>query len=87
MEHYLCVTCGTQYPASDEPPATCAICEDPRQYVPVDGQKWTTLDELRESHRAEIRDEATGAWVPELQVLGGDMAGVRVQACGREWVL
>ena len=38
VEHYLCVTCGTQYPASDEPPATCPICEDPRQYVPFDGQ-------------------------------------------------
>jgi glyoxylase-like metal-dependent hydrolase (beta-lactamase superfamily II) len=60
VEHYLCVTCGTQYPASDAPPETCPICEDPRQYVPVDGQKWTTLDELRASHRAEIRDELPG---------------------------
>jgi glyoxylase-like metal-dependent hydrolase (beta-lactamase superfamily II) len=60
VEHYLCVTCGTQYAASAEPPATCPICEDPRQYVPVDGQKWTTLEELPESHRAEIRDELPG---------------------------
>jgi non-lysosomal glucosylceramidase len=33
------------------------------------------------------RDGASGAWEPEVQVLGGDMAGVRVTACGREWVL
>jgi glyoxylase-like metal-dependent hydrolase (beta-lactamase superfamily II) len=49
-----------QYADSDEPPDTCPICEDPRQYVPVDGQKWTTLDELRQSRRADIRDELPG---------------------------
>jgi uncharacterized protein (DUF608 family) len=36
---------------------------------------------------SQRRDEATGAWLPEVQVLGGDMAGVRVRACGQEWVL
>jgi hypothetical protein len=36
---------------------------------------------------AQRRDEATGAWAPEVQVLGGDMSGVRVAACGREWTL
>jgi uncharacterized protein (DUF608 family) len=33
------------------------------------------------------RDAKTGAWVPEVQVLGGDLTGVRVSACGREWTL
>jgi glyoxylase-like metal-dependent hydrolase (beta-lactamase superfamily II) len=54
------VTCGTQFPPSDEPPAACAICEDERQYVPESGQRWTTLDELRAAHRAEIREELPG---------------------------
>jgi glyoxylase-like metal-dependent hydrolase (beta-lactamase superfamily II) len=57
---FLCVTCGTQYPDSDEPPAACPICEDERQYVPESGQAWTTLDELRAGHRAEIREELPG---------------------------
>jgi uncharacterized protein (DUF608 family) len=33
------------------------------------------------------QDAAAGAWTPEVQVLGGNMGGVRVSACGREWVL
>jgi hypothetical protein len=36
---------------------------------------------------AQRRDEATGKWQPEVQVLGGDMAGVQVTACGQEWTL
>jgi hypothetical protein len=33
------------------------------------------------------RDPTTGAWQPSIEVLGGDMAGVRVKACGQEWTL
>lgn len=33
------------------------------------------------------RRTADGAWAPEVTVLGGDMAGVTVRACGREWQL
>lgn len=53
MENYLCVTCGTQYPASETPPTQCPICEDERQYVSSGGQKWTTLAALR-GHHANI---------------------------------
>lgn len=60
MPLYLCATCGTQYPESDGPPAACPICEDERQYVPEDGQRWTTLDELRATHTAVIREELPG---------------------------
>jgi hypothetical protein len=55
---YVCKTCGTQYPPSDEPPAACAICEDPRQYVPHDeGQVWLTWEDFVAGHAAEIRDD------------------------------
>jgi hypothetical protein len=55
---YLCKACGTQYPPSDEPPAACPICEDPRQYIPHDeGQAWLTFEELVESHEADLRDD------------------------------
>ena len=58
MPTYLCKACGTQYPPSDAPPGACPICEDPRQYVPHDtGQVWLTLDELRDEHEADIRDD------------------------------
>ena len=60
MPHFICVTCGSQFAESREPPPRCPICEDERQYVGRDGQQWTTLDELRRDHRAEIREEAPG---------------------------
>jgi len=56
---YLCVTCGTQFAGSDQP-ARCAICEDERQYVGLDGQHWTTLEELRLAHYNKIIDLEPG---------------------------
>ncbi|MGP0067110.1 MAG: MBL fold metallo-hydrolase [Isosphaeraceae bacterium] len=54
---YLCVTCGTQFSESAQPPAHCPICEDERQYVNPDGQKWATLEDLRASHKNVVRPE------------------------------
>jgi glyoxylase-like metal-dependent hydrolase (beta-lactamase superfamily II) len=55
---WLCKACGTQYPPTDEPPRTCPICEDARQYVPFDeGQVWLDWEEFLAEHRAELRDE------------------------------
>jgi hypothetical protein len=54
MPEFLCATCGTQHPSSDEPPACCRICDDERQYVGLEGQRWTTLDELRREHHNEF---------------------------------
>ncbi|MEM6281173.1 MAG: MBL fold metallo-hydrolase [Chloroflexota bacterium] len=51
----ICVTCGTQYPPSPAPPASCLICEDERQYVGHSGQQWTTLPDMRQTHTADIR--------------------------------
>ncbi len=55
--NYICVTCATQYPESAQPPEHCPICEDERQYVGVDGQEWTTLDQLRSTHKNTIKKE------------------------------
>ena len=57
MPHFICVTCGSQFAPSAEPPPRCPVCEDPRQYVPLDGQRWTTLDGLRAEHHGEVRAE------------------------------
>jgi glyoxylase-like metal-dependent hydrolase (beta-lactamase superfamily II) len=52
---YICATCGTHYSPSDAPPERCAICDEPRQWVHADGQRWLTPGELRDSHRNELR--------------------------------
>jgi hypothetical protein len=57
---FICETCGVQHAPSAEPPDSCAICADERQYVGHGGQRWTTLEELRAGHRADIRQEARG---------------------------
>lgn len=43
----ICTACGTQYPASFPAEENCLICADDRQYVPEQGQTWTTLSELK----------------------------------------
>jgi hypothetical protein len=57
---WICVTCGAQHSPAPEPPAACAICTDERQYVGHGGQRWTTLEELRAAHRADVREEEPG---------------------------
>jgi glyoxylase-like metal-dependent hydrolase (beta-lactamase superfamily II) len=56
MPAYICATCGQAHAESDDPPASCAICVDERQYVNAKGQAWTTLDELQKKHRSDIRE-------------------------------
>jgi glyoxylase-like metal-dependent hydrolase (beta-lactamase superfamily II) len=55
MTNFICKTCGTQFAATDEPPAHCPICEDERQYVGWQGQQWTTLAALRTERRNIIK--------------------------------
>jgi hypothetical protein len=55
--NYVCATCGVQFADSEGPPASCPVCEDQRQYVPVSGQRWTTLEELRADHANVLRDQ------------------------------
>lgn len=43
---WICATCGVESSAAHHPPTLCGICEDDRQYVPADGQVWTTIGEL-----------------------------------------
>ena len=50
MANYICVRCGVQYAATVRPPAHCAICEDEREAVYWEGQRWTTLEGLRRDH-------------------------------------
>jgi glyoxylase-like metal-dependent hydrolase (beta-lactamase superfamily II) len=60
MDHWICATCGAHYPATPEPPSSCRICEDERQYIGHEGQRWTTLGELRRDHRNQFEEVAPG---------------------------
>ncbi len=57
---FICLTCGTQFPASDTPPAYCPICEDERQYIGHNGQQWTTLEALQRDHHNRIDEHEPG---------------------------
>src|SRR5665809_139712 len=57
MTHVICVTFRTRFSASAAPTTSCPVCEDERQYVPESGQRWTTLDALREDHANRIAAE------------------------------
>ena len=50
MPVHLCKTCGTSFAEAPKPPAHCPICDDERQFVPRQGQQWTTLRALAEDH-------------------------------------
>jgi hypothetical protein len=51
---WVCETCGVEHA---EAVGVCAICADERQWVPADGQRWATLEELA---RAGRRVHVTG---------------------------
>jgi glyoxylase-like metal-dependent hydrolase (beta-lactamase superfamily II) len=57
MDHFMCMQCGVQFAESDAPPPSCPICSDPRQYLRLAGQAWTTMEELGRDHKVVLRDE------------------------------
>jgi hypothetical protein len=59
---FICITCGTQFPRSKKPPKACAICEDERQYVGMNGQEWTTLPAMRGKYKNTIKEEEPGLY-------------------------
>jgi len=60
MVDWLCAACAVEFPAGDEHPTQCPICEDERQYVPRGGQRWTSLQELaRAGERISVSELET----------------------------
>ena len=57
MHAFICTTCGSQFAPSTEPPASCPICTDERQYLLPTGQSWTTLERLALTHMTSYRDD------------------------------
>jgi glyoxylase-like metal-dependent hydrolase (beta-lactamase superfamily II) len=56
MTFAICATCGTQFAESN--PARCPICEDDRQYVGWQGQRWTSHQGLAGGHTIRFGDES-----------------------------
>jgi hypothetical protein len=66
---WICATCAVEYPDTDQPPNTCPICSDERQYVKPSGQRWTTLAELASAgHRGSVSEVEPG------------LLGIRIEA-------
>jgi glyoxylase-like metal-dependent hydrolase (beta-lactamase superfamily II) len=57
---YLCKKCGTQYPPRENPPVQCLVCSDDRQYIPPEGQQWTTLEEIQRHHTNHFEEIEPG---------------------------
>jgi len=57
MPLWTCETCGAQFPASGDPPASCQVCEDERQFVGWKGQTFLTREALAERHGVVWRDD------------------------------
>ena len=55
----ICNACGTQFPVTeDKLKDECKICDDPRQFVPPEGQTFTTMAKLKASgHRNVWRQD------------------------------
>ena len=58
MTNYICATCGIQRANTDAAPKHCPICDDERQYVGHNGQRWTTIPELQKEHHNRIEEVA-----------------------------
>jgi glyoxylase-like metal-dependent hydrolase (beta-lactamase superfamily II) len=57
MPLWTCETCGAQFPASQQPPASCPICKDERQFVNWKGQTFLSREALAERCRLMWRDD------------------------------
>jgi glyoxylase-like metal-dependent hydrolase (beta-lactamase superfamily II) len=69
MVGYVCVRCGVQHAEAAEPPARCAICDDEREAVYQEGQRWTRPADLRREHRNVVERLEPG------------IVGIRTEPC------
>ena len=89
MTAWICVTCGNQHADTPSPPVVCAICADERQWVPPDGQRWTSLPELgvagHATEVAEVEPGLTGIGVAPRVGIGQRALVVRTAGGALLW--
>lgn len=56
MSLWICLTCGAEHPDTRRPPDGCAICLDDRQWVPPEGQRWSTASDLEVGRTFSIEE-------------------------------
>lgn len=80
----LCKACGTSYEFSENPAQHCPICEDERQFVPVGGQQWITLNKLTASHSNKWQQHNSALFsirtIPGFALISGHFCCVRRRA-------
>ena len=83
---WICETCGVEHA---EASGVCAICADERQWVPADGQRWATLEELahagRRVHVTELEPDLFGITVEPKVGIGQQTHLVRSHAGNLPW--
>jgi hypothetical protein len=88
MSCFICATCGMQFAertdAPERPPDECPVCLDERQYLPLGGQRWTTLDILGRDHRNAFQRVAPGLYgIGTTPAFAIDQRALLVNAAGR----
>jgi hypothetical protein len=83
---WVCETCGVEHA---EAVGVCVICADERQWVPADGQKWATLEELAQAGRrvqiSRLEPDLFGITVEPKVGIGQQMHLVRTPAGSLLW--
>lgn len=46
----ICTACGTEYSPAFNQQENCPICSNDRQYIPENGQAWTSIEELVQTY-------------------------------------
>jgi hypothetical protein len=86
MTIYVCETCGVEHAEAAE---VCVICADERQWVPADGQRWATLEELAQAGRRvqinELEPDLFGITVEPAVGIGQQAHLVRTPAGNLLW--
>ncbi|CCD93501.1 conserved hypothetical protein [Bradyrhizobium sp. ORS 375] len=57
MPLWTCFQCGAQYADAPSPPAACKICDEERQFVNWNGQRFLSREELAERHPVVWRED------------------------------
>ena len=83
---WICETCGVEHA---DAAGVCVICADERQWVPADGQRWATLEELskagRRVHVSELEPDLFGITVEPKVGIGQQTHLVRTPAGDLLW--
>ncbi len=59
MNKNICTACGTHYQPGNPLPQLCDICNDDRQFIPPQGQHWTSIEALAAEKTIHVQQLGT----------------------------